>query len=954
MIRDLLSSISYVAKKIFTSRILVVFILLIVMFGTLILRLFNLQIVQGEDIQASFEEQTTTIIDTAYTRGSIYDKNGKILAYNKLAYNVEIIDSGDYDAYKRNLMIIDLIKILDAHGETINSTLSLALDDNEKFVFTTSTENSLVRFLKDIYGDEAYKKANKEASEYTAKEVIETLTQRYGVGYTDSRKKETYEINNDMLLKLLNIRYALALNRYQKYIPAVVASDVSDETVSDILEHEYNLLGVSIEQQPVRKYNDAKYFSHIIGYTGSINNREELQSFQKSDKSYAANDIVGKSGIEYSMESTLKGTKGSKTIIKDNTGTILQTQDEKPSTAGNDVYLTIDADLTKATYALIEQHLAGILVSKIVNGDYKITEDTIASKIKIPVKDVYYQLINNNILSMAHFASDEASQTERAIYSEFSSKREKAINKVCDIILNENKSNNSYSEEIQGYISYTYQMLKDEKILVTSSIDTSDSVYKEWENDTISFHKFLEYAISNSWIDVSKLNLTNKYSNSSETFENLVSIIRNNLDDDKGFNKEVYKYLIYNKDITGRQLCLALFDQAVLAYNESDYNKLDSNGEVYAYNFIKRKIRSLELTPAQLALDPCSASVIITDVHTGNVLSLVSYPSYDNNKITTDSSYWVQLNGDLSAPLYNRATQTKIAPGSIFKMITAFAGMEEGVIAPSSTITASGNGVFDKSNIRVKCAISPGSHGTLGIPGALEKSCNYFFCEVGYRLSQSGGKYNSSTGLANIQKYTGMFGLSEKTGIEISESTPHVTENDPVQSSIGQGSHAYTNTQMNRYLLTLASKGEVKKLNLVGKTTDSTGKTLKEYKKEVVRTLDFPNSEWNIVYDGMHDVVNNSKQYSSWFRNAVSNVTVAGKTGTAQENKKRGNHANFISFAPYDNPEISVSVSIPYGYTAANAVSVAKDVMKFYFTDQKLEDVLEQDGSNIDGVSVND
>jgi penicillin-binding protein 2 len=199
-----------------------------------------------------------------------------------------------------------------------------------------------------------------------------------------------------------------------------------------------------------------------------------------------------------------------------------------------------------------------------------------------------------------------------------------------------------------------------------------------------------------------------------------------------------------------------------------------------------------------------------------------------------------------------------------------------------------------------------------------------------------------------------MFGLGEKTGIEISEASPHVTEIDPVQSSIGQGSHAYTNTQMNRYLLTLASRGQVQKLNLVKKTVDSDGEVIKKYKQEVIRELDFSQDEWDTVWEGMYQVVNKSTQYGAWFK-AATNVTVAGKTGTAQENKKRGNHANFISFAPYDDPEVAISVSIPYGYTAANAVSVAKDVWGYYFSDEKnLEEVMAQDGSNISGVSVDD
>jgi penicillin-binding protein 2 len=222
----------------------------------------------------------------------------------------------------------------------------------------------------------------------------------------------------------------------------------------------------------------------------------------------------------------------------------------------------------------------------------------------------------------------------------------------------------------------------------------------------------------------------------------------------------------------------------------------------------------------------------VTDVDTGEVLALVSYPSYDNNKITVDSSYLNELNNDLSSPLYSRATQTKVAPGSIFKMVTSFAGMEEDVLEPWEKITTASNGTFNKSNITVKCHIAPGNHGTLGISGALEKSCNYFFCEVGYRLSlTSSGNYSATKGLSAIQKYSALFGFDQKSGIEISEASPHITEEDPVQSSIGQGSHAYTNTQMNRYVTTIANGGQVLDLNLVKKSQILRVKLLKSIKR---------------------------------------------------------------------------------------------------------------------------
>ena len=137
--------------------------------------------------------------------------------------------------------------------------------------------------------------------------------------------------------------------------------------------------------------------------------------------------------------------------------------------------------------------------------------------------------------------------------------------------------------------------------------------------------------------------------------------------------------MIRQNMISGTQLCLILYDQGVLEKDEAQIAAL-SNGSASAYNFVREKIKSLEITPAQLALDPCSGSCVVTNVKTGELLALVSYPGYDNNRLanSVDSEYYSSLSNNLSLPLYNHATQQKTAPGSTFKMVSAVAGLTEG------------------------------------------------------------------------------------------------------------------------------------------------------------------------------------------------------------------------------------------------------------------------------------
>ncbi len=138
------------------------------------------------------------------------------------------------------------------------------------------------------------------------------------------------------------------------------------------------------------------------------------------------------------------------------------------------------------------------------------------------------------------------------------------------------------------------------------------------------------------------------------------------LDDDVDYPKMVYSDLIHQHELSGRDLCLLLFDQGDIKYNADEYEKLKL-GLMSPYSFIIKKIRNLEITPGDLGLEPCSGSLVVTDVNTGQVKAMVSYPSYDNNKMANqvDSDYFNNyLTQATSSPLLNRPVQEKLAPGS--------------------------------------------------------------------------------------------------------------------------------------------------------------------------------------------------------------------------------------------------------------------------------------------------
>ncbi|SCP95037.1 penicillin-binding transpeptidase domain-containing protein [Anaerobium acetethylicum] len=918
---NLFSDIKEIIMNILKSRLFVLLVVFAVMFSVLVQRLFSLQIIQGEEYLENFTLKIIKERTIASTRGNIYDRNGELLAYSELAYSVKIEDNGSYRTTKEknqaiNGTIYELIKIIESNGDSLTSDLKILIDESGNYVY--SVEGSkLLRFIADVYGEKLVDDLSEEQKNVSAENLIAYL-----------RSDKRYDLSDEYAavdaLKILNIRYSMSANSFKKYVATTVAADVSDSTVAVVMENLDKLQGVSIAEDSVRKYVDSLYFSSIIGYTGKVDTEEDLKELQKKDEDYVLTDVVGQIGIEKELETELQGAKGYEKVYVDNVGRVIETLESKEPEAGNDVYLTIDKNLQASVYKILEQKLAGILVSKIRNmKTYTPSENSSSSDIVIPIDDVYFALINNSIIDINAFSTDKASSTEKAVYQKFLSKQSSVLTQLnWELSSNKPAAYESLDEEMQVYMSYAVSLLSNSGVLLTSKIDTSDDTYKAWKNETISLKEYLTHAISMNWIDTSKIDIESQYSDTNEIYGKLITYITDSLSKDSAFGKKLYKYMIKGNSLSGREICLMLFDQGVLEYNESEISGLNS-GATGAYNFMLDKISNLKITPAQLALDPCSGSCVVTDTDTGEVLAMVSYPSYDNNRIT-ESKYYAQLVFDLSKPMLNRATQQNTAPGSTFKMVSAIAGVQEGVISLNETVQC--KGLYDKIEPVAKCWIYPSAHGNLNISGAIQHSCNYYFYEVGNRLSLSpNGTFDEKQGLESLKKYAEMFGLGEKSGVELPETEPQISSNDPVRSAIGQGTNNFTTVQLSKYVTAVANSGTVFNLSLLDKVTDSKGTLIKDYTPEVSKTVELPGAVWDAVHFGMRGVVEESAAFEG------VQINVAGKTGTAQESKKRANHALFVGYAPYESPEISMSVRIANGYTSANAAAVASDVVKYYF-----------------------
>ncbi len=926
-------------KKIITSRAIIISSVLVVLSCLLVYRLFSLQVINGEYYLDSFKLKIKKEKTIAAARGNIYDRNGNLLAYNELANSVTIEDvykSGSGKSKAINSTLDKLIDIIEKNGDSVDQDFNIILNDANSFEFTVEG-NQLLRFLADVYGHSSINDLKYEEKTKTADEVVEDMCKSFKVGDTDETTGDFVAMkgySKSKALKILNIRYNMSQNSYHKYIDTTVASDVSDKTVADVMENADLLEGVSIEESTARKYVDSEYFSQLLGYTGKIS-EDELATLSLTNPSYGMNDTVGKSGIEQAMESVLQGTKGSETVYVDNTGQVIETSNYVDAVAGNDVYLTIDKDLTEACYNIIEQSLAGILASKIQNvKTYTFSSTSSSSNIVIPIYDVYYAIFDNDVVDISHFSAANAKETEKAVYEQFVAKNTAVLEKLRLELTETQTPYENLTKEYQWYMSHIAAMLYSNGIIDSSKVDRDDSVYIAWTKDeTISLAEYLKYTIAMNWVDVSKLSLDNQYADSEEIFNHVVNYIESTLEEDYDFQTRLYKYLLLDGNISGTQVCNLLLEQDAINMDPDERSVWERGGES-PYTFMLNRISNLDITPAQLALDPCTGSMVVTDVNTGDVLALVSYPGYNNNLMANgvDAAYYAKLRSDNSNPLYNYATQQKTAPGSTFKMVSATAGLNEGVITTDSVIYCGGQ--FDKLNPGPKCWIHPRGHGGLNVTGGIRNSCNVFFYEVGYRLGLVGGSYSTETGLQKLATYADMYGLTEKSGIEIAESEPNVSDQDAVRSAIGQGTHSYTTVGLARYVTTVANSGTCYDLTLIGKTTDSNGNLLEDFSASVRNTIDMSPAYWNAIHTGMRQVVQDKSYYANL------GVAVAGKTGTAQESANRPNHSLFVCYAPYENPEIAIATRIAFGYTSSYAAQITKEALSYYFELRDEDDII--------------
>ena len=594
-------------KKIRIKRTTILVLVFVFMSATLVRQLFELQIIQGEAYISKFESRTTKKRVIKSTRGNIYDRNGEELATNVLAYSVTFEDNGTYDSTREKNLTLNgiaykVLKILESNGDSISTGFHIVLDESGNYAFDVDEGFTLNRFRADIYGEPLIDNLTKKQKNATADQMIEFMSGKEGfsiVLYGDNAytKEELTShglpenLSKQDILELSKIRYALSTNSFKKYMAVTIASNISEKSVAAIREDQPELQGIDIVEDSVRKYINDASMGPILGYTGQASS-EELEELRQKNPDYSNDAIIGKSGIEKYMETSLQGTDGEETVTVDNLGIcagivlplaveffdkVLKIDDSTrvEPVAGNDTYLTIDSSWQSAIYQILKQRVAGILLSKIEAAktyDFSVND---AAQIKIPIYDVYNALIANSVIDISKFSDANASDTEKNLYAKFQQKQQQVFDTISNRLTGDNPP--AYKDEdsqMQEYLTYICDDLLTNtlNILKSDSIDTSDETYKAWKNDeSISLKDYLNYAASQNWIDISQISTSNEYLDSEEIYQALTNYIIDYLKTDTGFSKLLYKYMLQEDTISGSEICLVLYEQGVLSKDDGSY-----------------------------------------------------------------------------------------------------------------------------------------------------------------------------------------------------------------------------------------------------------------------------------------------------------------------------------------------------------------------------------------------
>lgn len=907
--------------EIFQNRLIVMLLAVAIIFVVLVCRLFNMQIVNGQEANANLTTSVTREVTIPAARGNIYDRYGRVLATNEAAFSVEIDDSITVEYEDKAERVKILANELRKNGYSIEDSLPITKGIPYKF---TLEGDELSEWKTSIGLD-------KKQMDMTASDVLEYLFDNYKLDKTLLTEKQKRE------------NVSLGIN----------ISDKNLMIISLIMTIESNG-GVIVDELPI---SDTAPYSFVIEDENEIVKWKKDVSMQGDEMQYDAEESMDYLVDLFDIPQNISPEMQRKLAAIRYAEYLQRYKKYQPVAVSREVNEKIIAD--------VQENLDIYPGVSIETESMRVYDDG--------------EVFSNIIGYIRQISDSELEEYKQYGYNAEDIVGKTGMEKQMELELNgqdgtmlvevDNMGRKISTLETKAPVSGKDVYLTIDKDLQISAYNylervLADAIITRLTTDEekdvpVTMKQLLTSMINSNNISVNKIMKSD--GGYQLVLKNLVLENDKDIDisnsDDKTAAKQVLCNAIDNGTISYPTMIYVMIEQGVISA-DSDYMGRILSGELTSLEVILDKLESLDLSPTETGLDPSTGSVVVSDANSGEVLALVTYPSYDNNQLvnTFNNEYYNKLLEDPATPLVNRPLMQKKAPGSTLKMITAIAGLETGVIDPDTTIKD--EGVFTQAGTPyARCWLysrSGATHGYVDVAHALEVSCNYFFYNVGYLLGGETDNPTSLKGITVLDEYMDAFGLNSKTGIEINENTPTMaspsykeevvkwqnpeatssqtrwTSGDTIRAAIGQSVNSFTAASMNKYIATLANGGTRYKMHLLDSVRTTDGTVVSETKEEVENVIDIKKENMNAVYEGMELVTQGS---SGTLRNVFRDfpIDVAGKSGTAEENKNKSSHVWFVGFAPYEDPQIAVTAMIPFGdVTGSPAAVVAKDIIGEY------------------------
>jgi len=843
------------AKKIFpyitaffTNRLLLLFVAICIMFYILTVELFSLQIVDGERHLEQLSTNIAREVSLTAQRGNIYDRLGRPLAVNHFSYSVKIDPSILLSNEELNDIILDFVYLLRTNGETFFDILPIIVNesasgDTFEFNFQDDDMGQQIRWLSREMelpsGRLAVDERDWRAAQLSAEDAFLLLRERWGIN--------EYISHNDAR-DIIAIRAMIWPVRFRSYQLVEIASDVGLNTVTRIKEEPERFRSLDVQKTSSRYYPMGRYLAHIVGYVGPIN--DDFSALQHLG--YTRNDTIGRTGMERAFESNLRGTGGSISVVVSPFGRRVADIEESrvEPRQGDDVFLSIDAELQRQTYHLIEEILTEIIIGRLTSTDSRVDS--------ISARDILVSMVAANNLSPRQIFESEPGTASFHVYAFV-------------------RTNHPYAH-----------------------IGNADG--------RLEVNRIIAGGIEDGHLALSTI--------------------------------------------------LLVFDEQGVISAAPYYMERIRTGMVSPTQAIIDLMLEGQITPAMTNIDPATASAVIVDINTGGILAAVSYPSFCPNEFMNNTNViFPRLMNDPTTPMLNRPFTEARAPGSTFKMVSAIAALESGIINQHSLIYCPGR--FTRAGRPYSHCWNRHGCGYSNVIQGIGASCNYFFFDAFFRLGNA-SQHTTLHSINTLNHYMTLLGFAGQTGVEIGEAgrvrgqsilniaspelkyllfagnlreNPEWLDGNTTHAVIGQGFNNYTPAVMARYTAILASRGELVDFSLLQRIVTENEVLVRTPVRSSIGS-EISDHTWDLIHAGMRDTITGSRGTGRHIF-ADFPISVAGKTGTAEHQRPgHPDHTAFSAFVPFENPEIAIYVMMPYsdaGVMASPATVLSRRIIAAYY-----------------------